>query len=47
MTYYNPVLNYGLEAFCQACVKAGINGLIVPDLPPEEGLELEAVTRKE
>ncbi len=46
MTYYNPVLNYGLEAFCQASVKAGINGLIVPDLPPEEGLELEAITQK-
>jgi tryptophan synthase alpha chain len=46
MTYYNPVLNYGLEAFCKACVKAGINGLIVPDLPPEEGLELEAITHQ-
>jgi tryptophan synthase alpha chain len=46
MTYYNPVLNYGLEAFCRAGVKAGINGLIVPDLPPEEGLELEAETQK-
>jgi tryptophan synthase alpha chain len=46
MTYYNPVLNYGLEAFCRGCVKAGINGLIVPDLPPEEGIELEAITRK-
>jgi tryptophan synthase alpha chain len=45
MTYYNPILNYGLEAFCKACVKAGVNGLIVPDLPPEEGLELEAVTQ--
>jgi tryptophan synthase alpha chain len=46
MTYYNPVLNYGLEAFCKACVKAGVNGLIVPDLPPEEGLELEAITQQ-
>jgi tryptophan synthase alpha chain len=46
MTYYNPVLNYGLEAFCRACGKAGINGLIVPDLPPEEGSELEEITRK-
>lgn len=47
MTYYNPVLNYGLNAFCKQCVKAGINGLIVPDLPPEEGLELETITRKD
>jgi tryptophan synthase alpha chain len=47
MTYYNPVLNFGLEAFCQSCAKAGINGLIVPDLPPEEGMELETITRKQ
>lgn len=46
MTYYNPVLNYGLEAFCQASVRAGIDGLIIPDLPPEEGGELEAITSK-
>ncbi len=47
MTYYNPILNYGLNTFCKQCVKAGINGLIVPDLPPEEGLELETITRKD
>jgi len=46
MTYYNPVLNYGLENFCQSCNRAGINGLIVPDLPTEEGAELEAITQK-
>jgi tryptophan synthase alpha chain len=46
MTYYNPVLNYGLEDFCHACVHAGVSGLIVPDLPPEEGKELETITRK-
>jgi tryptophan synthase alpha chain len=46
MTYYNPVLNYGLKEFCKKCVKAGVNGLIVPDLPPEEGLELETITKK-
>lgn len=45
MTYFNPVLNYGPEAFCRSCAKAGINGLIVPDLPPEEGTELEAITK--
>ncbi|MFC1941954.1 tryptophan synthase subunit alpha [Chloroflexota bacterium] len=43
MTYYNPVLNFGLNAFCQRCKKAGINGLIIPDLPPEEGVELESL----
>ena len=46
MTYYNPVLNFGLEAFCQASVRAGIDGLIIPDLPPEEGTELEAITKR-
>jgi tryptophan synthase alpha chain len=46
MTYYNPVLNYGLEDFCHSCVHAGVSGLIVPDLPPEEGKELESITKK-
>lgn len=46
MTYYNPVLNYGLDAFCRDCTGAGINALIVPDLPPEEGNELDEAARK-
>ena len=46
MTYFNPVLNYGPEEFCKNCVKAGVNGLIIPDLLPEEGSELEDITRK-
>jgi len=46
MSYYNPILSFGLESFCQASVKAGIDGLIIPDLPPEEGAELEASTKK-
>jgi tryptophan synthase alpha chain len=45
MTYYNPVFHYGLEDFCHSCVHAGVSGLIVPDLPPEEGEGLEAVTK--
>ena len=47
MTYYNPVFNYGLEEFCAACVKSGISGLIIPDLPPDEGSELEAISQKQ
>ena len=43
MSYYNPLLHYGLEDFCAASSEAGIDGLIVPDLPPEEGAELEAL----
>lgn len=45
MTYYNPVLKFGLEQFCSKCADVGIDGLIIPDLPPEEGQELEKSTR--
>lgn len=45
MTYFNPVLNYGIEDFSRDCAQAGVDGLIVPDLPPEEGGELEASTQ--
>ncbi|MCS7171790.1 MAG: tryptophan synthase subunit alpha [Aquificaceae bacterium] len=43
MTYYNPVFRMGLENFCKRAVEAGIDGFIVPDLPPEEGGELKKV----
>ena len=46
MSYYNPLLHYGLEAFCAASSQAGIDGLIVPDLPPEEGAELEGLAER-
>ncbi len=46
MTYFNPVLSYGLDKFCQACAEAGVSGLIIPDLPPEEGAALEPCTRQ-
>jgi tryptophan synthase alpha chain len=42
MTYYNPVLAFGEVRFAEAAAAAGANGLIVPDLPPEEAGELEA-----
>jgi tryptophan synthase alpha chain len=35
MGYINPVLKYGLENFCNKCVEIGIDGVIIPDLPPE------------
>ncbi len=40
MTYLNPILAFGLERFCRAATAAGIDGLIVPDLPPAEAAEL-------
>lgn len=46
MTYFNPVLSYGLEEFCAACARSGVDGLIIPDLPPDEGSELEAIAQK-
>jgi len=40
MTYLNPILAYGLERFCRAAHDAGIDGLIVPDLPASESSDL-------
>lgn len=36
MTYYNVVLHYGLEAFARDASHSGANGVIIPDLPPDE-----------
>lgn len=33
MGYFNPMLQYGVEQFCQKCAEIGIDGLIIPDLP--------------
>lgn len=35
MSYCNPVLRFGMENFCKACAGTGIDGIIIPDLPPE------------
>jgi len=44
MTYYNPVFKYGVERFVREAVHAGVDGLIIPDLPPEEAGELIGAT---
>ena len=36
MGYINPVLQFGVESFCQKCQEVGIDGLILPDLPLAE-----------
>lgn len=36
MSYFNPILQYGFEQFCEDCARVGVSGLIIPDLPPEE-----------
>ncbi len=33
MGYFNPILQYGVEAFCEKCQEVGVDGLIIPDLP--------------
>jgi tryptophan synthase alpha chain len=38
MSYFNPVLHYGVEAFCRDAAACGIDGVILPDLPVEEYL---------
>ena len=42
LTYYNPVLAFGLKAFARTAVDAGVDGAIVVDLPPEESDPLGA-----
>lgn len=39
MGYLNPILHYGIEAFCQSCVRSGVSGMIIPDLPFKDYLE--------
>ena len=40
MGYLNPILHYGIEAFCQSCVEAGVSGMIIPDLPFDDYLNI-------
>jgi len=42
MTYYNPIFSLGIASFCARAAQAGIVGLIVPDLPPEESEPLQS-----
>lgn len=39
MGYINPVLQFGVERFCEKCQMVGVDGLILPDLPPELYIE--------
>jgi len=45
MGYYNPFLRLGLEVCARAAQESGVDGFIVPDLPPEEATALDAACR--
>lgn len=46
MTYANPVFVYGYDRFFSRCVKIGISGIIIPDMPFEEQAEVKSVAAK-
>lgn len=46
MGYYNPIIAYGIQSFVADAAGAGADGLIIPDLPPEEAVEIEAACQK-
>ena len=46
MTYLNPIISYGPERFCHASARSGVSGMIIPDLPPDEGAELDRLTAR-
>jgi tryptophan synthase alpha chain len=46
MGYYNPILAYGSDRFCADARAAGISGLIIPDLPPEEAEPLQQAAQR-
>lgn len=45
MTYYNIIFQYGINRFSKDAVSSGIDGVIVPDLPPEEASEFIEVSK--
>lgn len=46
LLYYNVMVQYGLDEFFKRCQSAGIDGLIIPDLPYEESGEIKEYTEK-
>ncbi|MBT5469259.1 MAG: tryptophan synthase subunit alpha, partial [Nitrospina sp.] len=46
MSSYNPIFVYGDKRFIDEALKAGVDGAIIPDLPPEEGKELAAYAQE-
>ena len=42
-SYFNPLLSFGFEEFCDMASKAGVSGLIIPDLPLEEAFKFSKI----
>ena len=42
--YFNPLFHYGLKSFCRSAARAGVDGVLCVDLPPEESAELKRWT---
>ena len=40
MGYLNPILHFGIDAFCQRCAEVGVSGMIIPDLPFDDYLTI-------
>lgn len=46
MTYYNPVFSYGLEEFARDSKRANVSGVIIPDVPLDEEVEIKEALRE-
>jgi tryptophan synthase alpha chain len=46
MTYYNPIFCFGEEGFIKKATASGVDGIIIPDLPPEEGASFIRLANK-
>ena len=44
MSYYNPILHYGMKDFVHRAVDAGVDGIIIPDLPTDEATEFRQIS---
>lgn len=46
-SYFNPILAFGCEHFATEAIKSGVNGVLIVDLPPEEGLEFYTMLKQQ
>jgi len=45
MGYYNPFFQYGFECLGEDCLKSGVDGILIVDMPPEEAKEMKAALK--